>query len=96
MEFWKARRKRDWMDLNTVLSFFETNNPFTMNDGKLRILATGFTASETDNITCDCAEDVGKATMLTFDNKAYNNLVFKRSSTVMTLADLRAKVVGAT
>lgn len=57
------------MDLNRVLSFFETNNPFTMNDSKLHSLATGVTASETDNITCDCAEDVGKAIMLTFDNK---------------------------
>ena len=47
-------------DLQKICNWFDTiGDPFSFEDSRLRSLWTDVTASDTDNITCDIAGEVG-------------------------------------
>lgn len=55
----KSRIKRDYKDLYKVMNYFDNNDPFNIDDHKLRSLSSGLTASDGDGINCDDADVVG-------------------------------------
>lgn len=54
-ELGRSRIKRDHSDLETLLEWFNTNNPFDVNRSELQSLSSGLIAD--DNIICN---DVGE------------------------------------
>ena len=83
---------RDFDDLQKVLEWFASHNPFDVLDSRLRSIGTGVVASDADKITCDTAEEVGHSIMVSMDNKPFVNVVMKNASQVQTLCELTKKV----
>ena len=86
-----TRRKRDNDDLRKIYAWFNKHDPFDSNNS-LRILSSGLTATEKDNINCDDAESVGKNIHADLGNACVENAKIRRKDQVKTLEDLRPGV----
>lgn len=91
-ELGATRIRRDCSDVLKVVHWFEEHNPFAEDDGKLRSLASGVAASDSDNINCDEAEMVGRKAMLKFDDLAFSEAVLRKSDRVVALSTLTSKL----
>ena len=91
-ELRKSRAKRDFRDLSKVLDFLEMHNPFDTSDERLRSLTSGIVASESDNILCDIAEDVGAKILKKMNGEKLKSLVLKRVDQIRTLAHVSTTV----
>ena len=83
-----TRRKRDNDDLRKIYAWFNKHNPFDSNNS-LRILSSGLTVTENDNINCGDAESVGKNIHTDLGNACVENAKIRRKDQVKTLEDLR-------
>ena len=54
-----SRASGDQSDVMKLVSWFSERDPFTTADCRLYSLSTGVSASEGDDINCDCAVEVG-------------------------------------
>jgi len=90
----KSRKKRDFLDLNRLLHWFEARNPFHVIDCRLHSLASGKAASEADEINCDFAEEVGLAIMCKMDDVPFTAVALKKSDKAKTLAHVNSKVLS--
>ena len=68
------------------------NDPFDVEDCRLRSLGSGVSAAEGDGVNCDNAEQVGSNIMTKLDNCAYAEVVMKKADRVKTLADITTAV----
>ena len=69
VELGNSRLSRDYKDFEKMLQFFTTNNPFNTSDCRLRSISSGLVAHDTDNISCDNAEEVGSRIMQSMDHR---------------------------
>ena len=86
-----TRRKRDNDDLRKIYAWFNKHNPFDSKNS-LRILSSGLTATENDNINCGDAESVGKNIHAGLGNACVENAKIRRKDQVKTLEYLRPGV----
>ena len=86
VELGQARSKHDFSYLCKMVQWF-------VGDDRLRSLASGVTASETDNVTCDEAERVGQQIMEQMDI-TFSDVVLRKRDQARTLADVSNKIVG--
>jgi hypothetical protein len=93
-ELGKTRAKRDFNDLNKILEFLEMNNPFETSNSRLRSLVSGIAASDSDNINCDTAEDIGCQIVQKMDGVNFKDVVLKRAWQTRTLARVTTSVTG--
>ena len=91
-DFSSARKDRDMSDLNRLLDWFETHNPFVSNSSELHSLSTGLTAVEGGGVNCDAAEEVVFNLQSNMDYVSYNEAKLKRSEQIKTLQDLQPGV----
>jgi len=84
----KSRAQRDNLDLLKLLDFLELHNPFLMPDSRLQCLTSGIAATESDNLNCDEAEEVGASIMHCVDGMNFSDVCLKRKDQVRTLADV--------
>ena len=90
-----ARAARDSSDLEKLLSWLDVHDPFLVSDSNLRNISTGVTASDSDKITCDVAEEVGAAIQTSMDNHQFSEIVLKKCDQVRTLAVLQKTHTGS-
>ena len=83
----KSRQARDWKDTHTILSYFQENSPFTL-DNTLRSISTGVHAHATVNV--DKAEAIGRAILEDMEGKTVDEYVFNRVNQAVTL-DCKSK-----
>lgn len=76
--------------MQKFLDWLEASNPFSEDDGKLRSLASGLVVSETDQVTCDSAEEVGTAIHERWNDVSFYDVCLKKCDKVTTLASLHA------
>jgi hypothetical protein len=88
MDVGMSRVSRDSSDLQKIIEWLDCNDPFVLKDGKLRSIATGLTAGDDVNITCDMAEDVGAAIHKEIDGQLFVDIKLKKSDRVRSLAVL--------
>ena len=83
-----SQTKRDSDDIAKLVAWLEVNNPFDGQDCRLRSLGSGVSASTTDSVNCDSADEVGANIMKKLDNCVYSEVVMKKADRVKTLADI--------
>ena len=94
IELGASRVSRDNSDLNKVISWLKNCNPSFPVDPNLRCLHTGMSSIKVhDIINCDNAEDVGRRIHEQIDEKNFNEVSFKRSDCIKTLASLQTRLV---
>ena len=71
-----SRIKRDFEDINKMITWLQNHNPFDDTDPSLRSLSSGQASNEKDGINCDIAEDVGIIMQKKMD-KSYTDISFK-------------------
>ena len=82
-ELGKTRIMRDYTDLNKMIDFFSTHNPFDLKRESLQSLSTGLIAN--GNINCDDAEEIGRNIHIKLDNTLYGAELIKKKDLVITL-----------
>ena len=85
-ELGSSRVKRDFDDLQKIISWFEERNPFVGIGSDLQSLSSGVTADEIVN--CDDAEAVGNKIHEALDDKPFVKSLIKRTHQVKTLGSL--------
>ena len=94
IELGKSRVSRDNIDLNKIITWLKNCNPFCPIDPNLRCLHTGMSSIKGhDTINCDNAEDVGQRIHEQINEKNFNEISFKRSDCIKTLASLQKRLV---
>ena len=85
-----SRIKRDFEDINKMITWLQNHNPFDDTDpSRLRSLSSGLASNKKDGINCGTAEDVGITMQKKMDNKSYTEISFKRTDQVRTLENIR-------
>ena len=84
-----SRIKRDFEDINKMITWLQNHNPFDDTDSSLRSLSSGQASNEKDGINCDIAEDVGIIMQKKMDNKSYTEISFKGTDQVRILENIR-------
>ena len=77
----------DYQDLQKILQWFETNNPFDSNRLELQSLSTGSIADDT--INCDEIENVGYEIQSKLNDLAVVKASIKQKEQVKPLSDLK-------
>jgi hypothetical protein len=90
IESGNARCNRDYQDLQKLITWFESNNPFNGCNSHLCSLSSGVVAADSDNITCDDAESVGEAVMKSMDGLPFTDVKIKKQSQIRTLAQVNS------
>jgi hypothetical protein len=85
-ELGESRCKRDNDDLNKLVEYLSTFNPFDVTDPRLHCLTSGIAATESDDINCDDAEKVGSDIVNKLNGLKYSEVTMKRKEQVKTLA----------
>lgn len=83
-----SRCKRDFEDLCKIKVWFSQHEPFSMNEGRLRSLSSGLTATDDDGINCHRTEEVGAEIQQQLDNVAVTEATIKRSKQIKSLDHL--------
>ena len=65
-----SRIKRDFEDINKMITLLQNHNPFDDTDPSLRSLSSGQASNEKDGINCDIAEDVRIIMQKKINNKS--------------------------
>lgn len=86
-EMGKSRIQRDYQDLQKILQWFETNDPFDSNRTELQSLSTGLIAD--DAINCDEIEKIGSKIQSNLDGVAVVNASIKRKEQIKSLSTLK-------
>ena len=73
IELSTSRCKRDFEDLVTVQEWFGQHEPFNFNEGRLRSLSSGLTATDSDNVNCHLTEEVGSRIQHQLEHYRSNN-----------------------
>ena len=87
----KSRMQRDLADLNKIIYWFKSHNPFTVSDSRLHSLAIGVVASDSHGINCNSVEKIGFQIMQKMDDVAITDVVLKKADQVQTLAQVTSK-----
>ena len=90
VEFGTARREHDMRDMNKILDWLHTHDPFDRTQPQLRSLASGLAAS--DSINCDETEIVGYEIQKDLDNHSFGAAKTKRKQMIHTLDDVKPGV----
>ena len=76
-----SRKSRDFIDLVKIIQWLLTFNPFVLTNSNLRSLQSGLSLSkEKDGVNCEDAETIGANIQTELDNKAINDVSFKKSN----------------
>ena len=67
IEFVRSRCKHDFQDLLKIQELFDQHEPFDVKEVKLRLLSSGLTTTEGDDINPYKAEEVGLKIQMQFD-----------------------------
>ena len=86
-ELGSTRIKRDFEDMQKVMEWLNSRNPFDPANTSLRSLTSGITGD--DSVNCDDTEQVGQTIHETLDDKMFVNASIKRKSQVKTLASMK-------
>ena len=86
-----SRVKRDNEDLQKLIQWFDTHEPFDGNEPLLKSLSSGITVAD-DSINCDDAEAVGMKIQQSLDNLVMNTAKIKRKERVKMLDMLKPGV----
>jgi len=92
VELGQSRLQRDTQDLNKMLDWLKGSNPFNTGDSRLRSISSGLIASDSDQINCELADEVGEDIMRRMDGIAYTDVVMKKAYQVRTLKELSKTV----
>ena len=76
LEATRARQDKDIIDLNELLYFLESKNPFNPDNTTLRSIATGVTANNTVN--AHKAKNVGQKILNSMEGKKVTEHSFKK------------------
>jgi len=79
-----SRVNRDSVDLQKFVDWLEVSDPFSEDDGRLRSLVSGVVVCETDRVTCDSAEGVGRAINERWNDVSFYDVCLKKSDKVVT------------
>ena len=86
VELGTSRKSRDFIDLVKIIQWLLTFNPFVLTNSNLRSLQSGLSSSkEKDGVNCEDAETIGANIQTKLDNKAFNDIYFKKSNCVLLL-----------
>ena len=73
-----------------IIQWLLTFNPFVLTNSNVRYLQSGLSSSkEKDGVNCEDAEAIGANIQTKLDNKAFNDISFKKSNCVITLVALQ-------
>ena len=86
-ELGKNRILRDNKDLEEVIKWFDSHEPFDPSEHNLKSISSGITAV-TDEINCDNADEIGEMIQEKLDGVCFEDAVIKRKSKVNTLHKL--------
>ena len=92
VELGKSRCQRDFDDLTEVFRYLHQFNPFNINDGRLRSLASGLAAESQDKINCDEAETVERLLQESLDNISVSAASVPSSKKIRSLIRLSKAV----
>lgn len=81
-----SRAARDCCDMQKLLDWIESHDPFSMPDERLYSLSTGVVAS--DDVTCDMAEEIGSQINSRVDGIRFYDISLKRREQVKTIAQM--------
>jgi hypothetical protein len=85
-----SRASRDCSDMQKFIEWLESNDPFSLHDGKLHSLSSGLVASDSDGVTADTAEEIGAAIQQKINGLKFYEIKMKKSEQVKTLAQIEA------
>ena len=91
VELGVSRKRRDNIDLQKMISWFNYHNPFLITDPCLKSLSTGIIATE--EINCDDAETVGENIQKSLDNLTVEEAKVSKKDQTKTLDTLQAGIV---
>ena len=83
-----SRCKRDVEDLSKIQMWFDQHEPFNQNEGRLRSLSSGLTATDSDGVNCHKTEEIGAKIQQQLDNISVAEATVKRSEQVKSLDHL--------
>ena len=87
------RRKKDFEDCQKFFNWFESRNPFNMEDSNLHSLSTGVVSVlGEDIVNCDIAEDVGLLIQNSLDNINLKEATIKKKDQFKSLDTLTRSV----
>ena len=76
-----------------IIQWLLSFNPNVLTNSNLRSLQSGLSSSkEKDGVNCEDAETIGAKIQTRLDNKAFNDISFKKSNCVITLVALQKSV----
>ena len=79
-----ARMSRDLLDIQDLLRYFSTRNPFRIEGpSRLRSIATGVEAH--DRVNCDTAKDVGIKILALMPGMKVNEHSFRKKDQAITM-----------
>ena len=87
VELGVSRKRRDNINLQKIISWFNGHNPFSITEPCLKSLSTGLIATE--GINCDDAEAVNKNIQKSFDNLTVEEAKISKKDQVKTLDTLQ-------
>ena len=91
VELGASRKRRDNIDLQKIISWFNDHNPFSVNEPCLKRLSTGLIANE--EINCDDAEKVGENVQKSLDNLTIEEAKISKKDHIKTLDILQTGIV---
>ena len=80
-ELGKSRISQDNMDLEEVIKWFDSHEPFDPLEHNLKSISSGITAV-TDKINCDNAVEIGEMIQEKLDGVCFEDAVIKQKSKV--------------
>ena len=76
-----------------IIQWLLSFNTFVLTNSNLRSLQSGLSSSkEKDGVNCEDAETIGANIQTRLDNKAFNDISFKKSNCVIALVALQKSV----
>ena len=88
VELTSSLRRHDKKSMEKIISSFDTHNPFYPMMEELRSLSTGLTASDSDNINCSNAENMGLQMQRKLDGVCFKEISMIRNDQIHSLACL--------
>ena len=79
VELGTSQKSRDFIDLVKIIQWLLSFNPNVLTNSNLKSLQSGLSSSkEKDGVNCEDAETIGASMQTKLDNKAFNDICFKR------------------
>lgn len=80
----ESRQTRDLTDMNTFKEWLLVHNPFNRPTPLLTSISSGIMANE--EVNCDDAYAVGRASMKTMEGKVFSNIHLQRKNNIKSLS----------